>query len=66
MYIQAIELRLWQLSHVRDQYKTQDDVQRDSAKRTMFTRVCIASHPSRWGHWCLDEDKEKEIEKLWT
>ena len=26
----------------------------------------IASHPSRWGHWCLDEDKKKEIEKLWA
>ena len=26
----------------------------------------IASHPSRWGHWCLDEDKKKEIENLWA
>ena len=48
-----------------------DDLLRHHHKREFYgglkdELVPIAWHPDRWWDWCVDEDKKREAEKLWS
>ena len=69
-FVTRQQLKLWDDHCIDDGYiKWYDGYKKRKARKTQIKEelMSIAWHPSRYWDWCMSEDeKTKEIEKLWA